>query len=82
MQQIDTKTLNKNFTLKDIQYINSNCCWEIQNILITPHLFYTNILVQKHNKFVLNKTTCPTFNFEATCIHHHSCPSLHKLPND
>ncbi len=47
-----------------------------------PHLFYTNILVQKHNKFVLNKTTSPTFNFEVTNIHHHSYPSSYKLLDD
>jgi hypothetical protein len=38
--------------------------------------------VQKHNKIVFNKTIDPTFNFKATNIHHHSCPSLYKLPND
>ncbi len=47
-----------------------------------PHLFYTNILVQKHNKFVFNKTTSRTFNFEAIDIHHHSCPSSYKLLDD
>jgi hypothetical protein len=31
---------------------------------------------------VFNKTYGPTFNFEATNIHHHSCPSSYKLPND
>jgi hypothetical protein len=31
---------------------------------------------------VLNKTYGPTFNFEATYIYHHSCPSSYKLPND
>jgi hypothetical protein len=24
----------------------------------------------------------PTFNFESTYIHHHSCPSSYKLPDD
>ncbi len=47
-----------------------------------PHLFCTNILVQKYNKIVFNKTTCPTFNFEAIDIHHHSCPTSYKLLND
>jgi hypothetical protein len=47
-----------------------------------PHLFYTNILVQKHNKFVFNKTTGQTFYFEAINIHDHSCPSSYKLLND
>jgi hypothetical protein len=68
-------------TSKDIQCINSNCCRQIPNILIT-HLFYTNILVRKHNKFVFNNTYGPTFNFEAIGIHHHSCPSSYKLSND
>jgi hypothetical protein len=45
-------------------------------------LFYTNILEQKHNKIVFNKIIDSTFNFEATNIHHHSCPSSYKLPND
>jgi hypothetical protein len=31
---------------------------------------------------VFNKTIGPTFNFEAIKIHHHSCPSSYKLPND
>jgi hypothetical protein len=47
-----------------------------------PHLFYTNILVQKHNKFVLNKTIGLTFNFEVTNIHYHSYPSSYKLLDD
>jgi hypothetical protein len=38
--------------------------------------------VQKHNKFVFNKTYGPTFNFEATYVYCHSCPSSYKLPND
>ncbi len=38
--------------------------------------------MQKHNKFVFNKTYGPTFNFEVVDIHHHSCPSSYKLPND
>jgi hypothetical protein len=38
--------------------------------------------VQKHNKFVFNKTIGPTFNFEAIDIHHHSCPLSYNLPND
>ncbi len=89
MQQIDTKftkALNKFHTctqnLRDIQYINSNCCQEIPNILSTPHLFYPNILVQKHNKIVFNKTIAWTFNLEAIDIHHHSCPSSYKLLDD
>jgi hypothetical protein len=89
MRQTNTqfiKTLNKfhtcTQTLKDIQYINSNCCRQIPNILTTPHLFYTNILVRKHNKFVFNNTYGPTFNFEVIDIHHHSCPSSYKLSND
>jgi hypothetical protein len=69
-------------TLKDIQYINSNVCQEIPNILTTPHLFYTNILMQNHNKIVFNKKISPIVNFETTNIHHHSCPSSYKLPND
>jgi hypothetical protein len=88
MQQKNTqfiKTLNKfhtcTQTLKDIQYINSNCR-QIPNSFTTPHLFYTNILVWKHNKFVFNKTYGPTFNFEAINIHHHSCPSSYKLLDD
>ncbi len=83
MQQINTqfiKTLNKQ-SEKKTQYINSNCYWQIPNIL-TTHLFYTNILEWKHNKFVFNKTCGPTFNFEAIDIHHHSYPSSFKLPND
>ncbi len=35
----------------------------------------------KNNKFVFNKTTSPTFNFEAIDIHRHSCSSSYKLPN-
>jgi len=31
---------------------------------------------------VFNKTIGPTLNFEAIDIHHHSCPSSYKLPND
>jgi len=31
---------------------------------------------------VFNNKISPTFNFEATKIHHHSCPSSYKLPND
>jgi hypothetical protein len=31
---------------------------------------------------VFNKTTSQTFNFEATDIHHHSCPSSYKLLDD
>jgi hypothetical protein len=76
MQQIDTqfiKILNKFHTYtqtsKYIQSINSNC-------LITPHLFYTNILVRKHNIFVFNKTYGSTLNLEVVDVHHHSCPSL------
>jgi len=87
--QIETKfikTLNKfhtcTQTLDDIQYINSNCCQEIPNILTMAHLFYINILMQKHNKFVFNKTTGSTFHFKAIDIHHHSCPSSYKLLDD
>ncbi len=46
MQQIDTqfiKNLNKFHTCtqtsENIQSINSNCCQQIPNILITPHYF-------------------------------------------
>jgi hypothetical protein len=63
------------------QYISSNCCQQIPNIL-TTHLFNTNILMRKHNKFVFNKTYGPTFNFEIIDIHHHSYPSSYKFPND
>ncbi len=38
--------------------------------------------MQKHNKFVLNETIGPTFNFEVTNIHHHSYPSSYKLLDD
>jgi hypothetical protein len=38
--------------------------------------------MQKHNKFVFNKTTSPIFNFDITDIHHHSCPSSYKLIDD
>jgi len=65
--------------LKDIQYLNSNCCQQIPNALTIPHLFYTRILVQKHNKIIFNKTISPTFNFEVTYIHYHSYPTSYKL---
>jgi ribonuclease HIII len=38
--------------------------------------------VQKYNKILYNKTTCPTFNFEGIDILHHSCPTSYKLLND
>jgi hypothetical protein len=38
------------------------------NALHIPHLFYTNTIVQKHNKIVLNTTVGPTFNFEVLHI--------------
>jgi len=38
--------------------------------------------MQKHNKFMFNKTTSPTFNYDITDIHHHSCPSSYKLLDD
>jgi hypothetical protein len=47
-----------------------------------PRFYYTKFLVQKHNKFVLNKSIGPTFNFEVTNIHHHSYPSSYKLLDD
>jgi hypothetical protein len=72
------KTLNKQSLKK---FSISNCCQQIPNIL-TTHIFYTTILVWKHNKFVFNKTYGPTFKFEAIDIHHHSYPSSYKLPND
>jgi hypothetical protein len=31
------------------------------------------------NKFVCNKTSGLTFNFETIDVHHHSCPSSYKL---
>jgi len=31
---------------------------------------------------VFNKTYGPTFNFEPTNIHHHSCPSSYELLDD
>ncbi len=31
---------------------------------------------------MFNKTYGPTFNFEVVNIHHNSCPSSYKLPND
>ncbi len=31
---------------------------------------------------MFNKTYGPTINFEAIDIHHHSCPSPYKLPDD
>ncbi len=35
--------------------------------------------MQNKIKFVFNKTSGPTFNFEAIDIHHYSCPSSYKL---
>jgi hypothetical protein len=43
--------------LKDIQHLNA---------LTIPHLFYTNILVQKHNKFIFNKIIDPKSKFKIT----------------
>ncbi len=52
------------------------------NALNTLHLFYTNIIVQKYNKIVFNKTIGPTFKFEVIDIHYHSCPITYKLLDD
>ncbi len=53
----------------------------------TKHFNYTTFILYKYfsaknNKIVFNKTTGPTFNFEAINIHHHSCPSSYNLPDD
>ncbi len=67
-------------TLKDIQCLNSNYWWS--NALIISHLCDTNVLTQKSSKIVFNKTIDPTFNFEVTNVHHHSCPSSYKFLED
>ncbi len=59
--------------LEDIQHLNA---------LTIPHLFYTNILVQEHNKIIFNKIIGPTFNFKTTYIHHHSCLTSYRLLDD
>jgi len=59
--------------LEDIQHLNT---------LTIPHLFYTNILVQKHNKITFNKIIGPTFNFKITYIHHHSYLTSYRLLDD
>jgi len=66
--------------LEDIQYFNSNCCQQISNELITTLNLYTYPSA-KNNKIVFNKIIKPTFNFEATNIHHHSCSTSYKLVN-
>jgi hypothetical protein len=48
---------------------------------------YTTLILYKYpsaknNKIIFNKTTCPTFNFDAIDIHHHSCQTSYKLLND
>jgi hypothetical protein len=41
--------------------------------LIVPHLFYTNKLVQKHNKIVFTNTSNPhLFSKQWTLITHHA----------
>jgi len=67
-------------TLKDIQYLNSNYWWS--DALIISHLCDTNVLTQKSSKIVFNKTIDPTFNFEVTNVHHHSCPTSYKFLDD
>jgi hypothetical protein len=66
--------------LKDIQYFNSNCCQQISNALTTTLNLYTSPSA-KNNKIILNKIISPTFNFETTNIHHHSCSTSYKLLN-
>ncbi len=66
--------------LEDIQYFNSNCCQQISNALTTTLILY-KYPSAKNNKIVFNKIISPTFNFEATNIHHHSCSTSYKLLN-
>ncbi len=51
-------------------------------VLIVPHLFYTNKLVQKHNKNVFTNTSSCTFIFRGMDINHPSCLPSYKVSND
>ncbi len=68
MQQFDVvfiQTLNKFHTTtkntRDIQFIYSICNHQPPNNFLIPYIFYTNKLMQKHNKHVFSNTLSPTF---------------------
>jgi hypothetical protein len=48
-----------------------------------PHLFYTNIKTNAHNKIIYDKTLGKTFKFLAKYIHFVTCPhfKLSVLPS-
>ncbi len=68
--------------IKDIQFINSICNRQPPKNFTIPYIFYTNKLVQKHNKHVFINTLGPTFIFKAMDINHQLCPPSYKLSND
>ncbi len=80
------QTLNKFHTstksTRDIQFINLICNRQPHNNFIIPYLFYTNKLVQKHNKHVFVNTLGPKFIFKMMDINHQSCLPSYKLSND
>jgi len=89
MQQFDVvfiQTLNKfhatTKNTRDIQFIYSICNRQPPNNFSIPYIFYTNKLVQKHNKHVFINTLGPTFFFKAMDINHQSCLPFYKLSND
>jgi len=60
-------------TNKDIHFMNNLCLkpsW-MDNTL--PHLLYTNLKTNAHNKIVYDKTLGKTFNFFAKDIHSKTC---------
>jgi hypothetical protein len=76
MQQIDKQIV---ILIKRYMYDNFKIYSMSRYVNNNVHLFFTNILVQMHNKIVFIKTLSPTFNFEAKDIHHYSFKFLDDL---
>ncbi len=66
-------------TNEDIHFMNDFCLRSTLMDNTLPHLFYTNLKTNAHNKIVYDKTPSKTFKFLAKDIHYETCPSHFKL---
>jgi hypothetical protein len=66
-------------TEHDIQCINRLCYRSPPSDMTFPHLFYTNVLADAHNKHVFDNTLGETYKFVAQDVPSETCPPSYKL---
>ena len=66
-------------TEHDITYINKLCYKSPPTDITFPHLFYTNVKTNQHNKYVFDNTPGETYKFVAKDAPSKTCPPSYKL---